>query len=245
MLKTLCDDPVRLSDRQPHRNGPCVKGPCETPMSTAEQSPEAAEGTPQRAPGHTCDLQESHRGSHTGRGFVSSGDRATPRRFCGVEAREAEGAARAARHAAGVSAPELRCGSPSMAPQGPSATSCGSSRRCRPTCPCACWATTATWASTASSCPTTCVTSLTAWTGGCRPVARKPAAWDVLLSPPSLASRAPCSLLRAPPPTRQLPCPSHTGCGNPARGHGLGATEDGVEGAQGCGRGLRVARVGG
>lgn len=68
--------------------------------------------------------------------------------------------------AGGGSRLQLRRISPPTRLPGPSTTSCGSFPRCPRTCPCACWATTATWASTASSCPTTCATSSTTWTGG-------------------------------------------------------------------------------
>lgn len=73
-----------------------------------------------------------------------------------------------------------------MCPQGPSTTSCGSCPKCQHTCPCACLGTTATWASTASSCPTMCATSWTAWTGGPTPAPRH---------------------TRAPPPGRSCPRP--------------------------------------
>lgn len=77
----------------------------------------------------------------------------------------------------------LRQASPHMCPRGPSTTSCGSCPRCRRTCPCACWGTTATWASTASSCPVTCATSSTTWTGGPTPAPRHTRPLDAPLPP--------------------------------------------------------------
>lgn len=85
----------------------------------------------------------------------------------------------------------LRQVSLACASQGPSATFSASFPKCRPTCLCACWGTTETWASTASSCPTMCVTSSTAWTGG-RPL-RPRARGDFLRGAPGPCALAPHS----------------------------------------------------